>query len=376
MKRIFTMGLGLLLASSMNVMSKDINVTVDDNFIEILNEAEAGDVLILADGEYSLPENTSTVEIAKNITIKAANEGKAILNQFQFVAPADVTVKNITIDGVAAKHDPTADSKYFFQVNTATSSVGNLTIKNCTVHGYGRGIVRATTDGAILDNLVIDNCVFTENSNASAGYTQLNIQKVKTKSATIKNTTFYKSKAALLRYEGAEEIKVLFENCTVLNCNSSGGRNTLEVGSSVPTTSTFKFKNCIISGSYDAVAPEKPIDSRNLGDIESSLLEGFSSLLLKRTTETTPVEGTVTSFSFESFEMKTSPETISGIGDARWSLNGGSLSIEAADVDKNIEKVEYFNLFGNKVSADVEGVLVKKTTYDDGSVSTSKVFNK
>jgi len=373
MKKIFTLIASALLVGSMNLSAVDINVTPDDDLKAIIDEAAEGDVVILADGEYTT--TGTTINLTKSVTLKALNSQSAVLYGYQFIVPAGGTIADLTFDGLVSGNDATVDSKYFLQINTATSFVTNLTLKDCKITGYGRGVIRGTTDNAKLDNLLIENCTFEENSIPGPGYAHINIQKINVLTATVRNSTFYNSKAAVFRYEGKTAINFLFENCTVINCGSAAGRTMMEVGTGVVDGSVFKVKNSIFTGSYDAEAPEKPINFRNKGDIENSLLEGFSTTLYKEATETNPVTGTVSSYDYSTFVMATTPTTITGIGDARWTLNGeGSTSIENEVADKNVVATEYFDLTGRKVTKDTEGVVILKNTFDDGSVSTSKTI--
>lgn len=372
MKKNFTFILGLLLLGSVgNVMARDVNITEGESIADYLAVAEDGDVFILADGEYG--EASTTINITKAVTFKAQNEGKAIVNLTQFVVPADANLAHLTFDGIVAKNDA-AENRYFLQVNTVTSLVTNLSLKNCVIDGYGRGVIRATTEGAIIDNLVIENCTFINNSIASAGYSQVNTQKSNMKTAQIRNTTFYNSKGAIFRYEGKTDLNFLLENCNIIKCGSAEGRNMVEVGSSVTAGSVFKIKNSIFTDSYDGTIGDKPITLKNKGDIENTLLEGFSTTFYKEATETNPVSGTVTSFDFENKTIVTDPATITGIGDLRWSLNGSTNSIIDNGTQKNIQSVKYYDLLGKEVNGDSKGLLIEKTTFEDNSVETNKVI--
>ena len=372
MKKNFTFILGLLLLGSAgSVMARDVNIAEGESIADYFLIAEDNDVFILADGTYG--EASTTINITKAITLKAQNEGKAIVNLVQFVVPADANLAHLTFDGIVAKNDA-AENRYFLQINTATSAVTDLSLKNCIIDGFGRGAIRATTEGAIIDNLVIENCTFLNNSIASPGYSQINTQKSNMKTAQIKNTTFYNSKGAIFRYEGKTDLNFLLENCNIIKCGSAEGRNMIEVGSSVTEGSVFKVKNSIFTGSYDGTIGDKPITLKNKGDIENTLLEGFSTTLYKEATETDPVTGTVTSFDFDTKTIVTDPASITGIGDLRWSLNGSTNGIVGEDAQKNILSVKYYNLLGKEVDGNYKGLVIEKTTFDDNSIKTNKTI--
>lgn len=386
MKKITILLTALFLAISLNVFAADVNVVAGSDLKALIEAGADGDVFILADGDYvfSKPEGSTDdyVDITKSVTLKAANAGKAVLTKYQFRVNEASTIDHIVFDGLAATFDETVDSKYFIQFGHASSAITKLEIKNCTVNGYGRGVIRATANKtAKIDNIVIDNSVFVANSKMGAGYAQINPQKCSVKSVTIKNSTFYDSKAALFRNtESNVEMTVLIENCTVLNCNSSGGRKMIELiapKEGVPSnTIAFDIKNCIFSGSNDATAPaDKQIDLVNVGVIDNSLLEGFSDPLYNRATETNPVNATVASFNIENFSITTDPSTVTGIGDPRWNLNSNGSSVDKIEANKEIRAIEYFDILGKKVrTEEANGLLIKKMIYVDGTSSSTKVF--
>ena len=56
-----------------------INIGPADNLQTAVDDANAGDVVVLADGTYT-GSGTNVVEISKDITIRAANAGQAVLD--------------------------------------------------------------------------------------------------------------------------------------------------------------------------------------------------------------------------------------------------------------------------------------------------------
>lgn len=372
MKRKFTFAASLILASVMSLSATDIYLAAGDNIKTAVEGADPGDVIILADGLY---ESELTVNLTKSVTIKAANTGKASLVKYQFVVPADATVADLVFDGLKASNDPAVDSKYFLQVNTKTSAVTNLTIKNCQISDYSRGVVRATADNATkITNLLIENSTFKGNSTGAAGYANINTQKCTSESIIIRNSTFYNSPAAMFRYEGANDLNLLIEKCTVIKCGSSGGRKMIEIGSGVGTGSSLSVKDCIFSGSFDETVPaSKAIDLYNLGTVTNCILEGYSDPLTARSGDPVSV-GSVASYNFDQLTLTTAPGTISGIGDSRWSLNGSSTGISAPDAEKTVKYVEYYDMLGKKIASDVKGIVIEKTIYEDGSIATGKVL--
>lgn len=326
MKRTITFFTGLFLAFSITLWAADVNIAAGANLQAEIEAANEGDVFILADGDYVFvapPEGEggdNYIDISKSVTIKAANAGAAVLSKYQFRVNKD-TIANITFDGIVSSDDATKGN-YFIQFVDAESVVENLIFKNCEISAYGRGVIRATVNKtARLDSILIDNCVFSDLSIQGPGYAQINPQKSSIKTITIKNSTFYNSKAAVFRYTeaGAETITAVIENCTVLNCGSVEGRKMVELASD--NVKSFEIKNCIFSGTFnaDTIPEKKSIDLVNVGTIDNCLLEGFSNPLTAKVTPTNQVESTVASFNFITKEIRLTPE-VTGIGDPRWTL--------------------------------------------------------
>jgi hypothetical protein len=149
----------------------------------------------------------------------------------------------------------------------------------------------------------------------------------------------------------------------------------VEIGDMGTTsTASMSVKDCIFSGSYDATTPDaKPIDLRNYGTVSNCILEGFSDPLTSRSGD--PVSlGSVASYNFDQFSITTTPGTIMAIGDSRWTLNGSSTSISTPDAENAVKSVEYYDILGKQISTDAKGLVIEKVIYEDGSVSTAKVF--
>jgi hypothetical protein len=384
MKKIYFLSLVFAFAA-VNLQAVDVTVlppTGADGELTLkaaIEGAGVDDVIVLEDGTYNYGDVSIALPSCNTLTIKAANEGKAVLSLVQFNIPANVTIGELTIDGLTASHDGVTDSKYFLQVNTATSVCNKLTVKNCIVDGFSRGVFRATTAGAVIGTMSVENCTFIANTITNqAGYGHFNLQKCSLTGLTVRNCTFYNSPAALLRHgDEPSSATILFENCTLLKCGSSAARKMIELGSNL-TNASVNVKNCIFSGSYDEVAPNKPIDLKNFGTVENSILENYSDPLTTNTTTDVASAGSVTAYAFNAFTMATDPATLTGIGDLRWQLNGVSNGLVPVDVQKQTRSELHFDLLGRKVNPATtkNTVLIKQTIYTDGSVSSEKIMSR
>ena len=363
-----------------HLRAADVNVAPGTSLKTTIEGAASGDVIILADGEYA--EDLSINLPAGVLTIKAANPGRAILKKVQFVAKGGVVIDDLTFDGFEDSHDGTTDSKYFFVINEATSEVKKFTMKNCYIHDFTRGVLRGTTEGAIWGDFLIENCTFANNSLANqAGYATINPQKATLEKLTVRNCTFLPCPANIFRYgDGANSGSpvILFENCTVIKNASSGAKKMIEIGSKM-TEGSVNVNNCIFTGSYDDVAPNKPIDLRSLGTVTNSIIEGYSDPLTANTTAEVTSVGSVVAYDATALTMTTDPATLTGIGNLRWTLNGsGQSALRPANAQKTIRSVAYFDFLGRKINPTTQtnAAVIKRTVYTDGSVSNEKIMYK
>lgn len=384
-RKLLLVGTALFMFS-MGAFAADKTIDPSESVAAAIADMADGDVLTLNDGVYNDGGGKVTIKFSeKAITVQAANAGQAVLSNIVFEVEGG-TNGHIIFDGIVARMEGglRTEGNYFIQINKSNNVVGDFTLKNCAFDGFGRGVLRATTSGAKIDNILVDNCVFTDTSleSSGAGYAQINAQKATVKTVVITNCTFYNSPAAIFRHapddaKYAAAIDVLINKCTVVNCGSTAGRRMIEMGVNTLEGSVIKVKNSIFTGSYEGTVPaEKPISLQDKGDIENCLLEGFSDPLVEGATETSPVAATVTAFDFEALTMTTAP-VVGGLGDPRWNLNNGATGINSIDTDKEVIAVDYYNAAGVKLSAPVAGgITIVKETMIDGSVKTSKMYIK
>ena len=76
-----------------------IDVSPSDNLQTKLNNAGAGDTLVLADGNYT-GSGDNVLEISKDITIRAQNSGQAILDGENARRVIYITSGTVTLEGL------------------------------------------------------------------------------------------------------------------------------------------------------------------------------------------------------------------------------------------------------------------------------------
>ncbi len=156
--------LAAVLVSVCTVNAANLTVGPDGTYQNISSAYEAavdsGDVILIADGEYSGPGNTNII-INKNLTIQGQSQNGTIINGnntnwiFQIQPGIHVTIQNLTV---------TNGHAYYY--GGAIYNQGTLTIDGSTFTNN-----TADNGGAILneDTLTIEGSTFTNNTADNGG---------------------------------------------------------------------------------------------------------------------------------------------------------------------------------------------------------------
>ena len=223
MKHIFPLLAALLCAAALNAAT--VNVSPGAGTISAaIKTASAGDVLVLADGEYS---ESSNIKPAVALTIQAAEGAEPVLKMSaRFEVKADFTMQGVTIEG-------TAEAVRFVPGSTPY----NVTLRDCELSGCPSYFLRVyTTDqqAPYINALTIDKCLFRmggEAANTARGLYAENAPK-QLNSVSIRNSTFdggangtgrmiyiYSGSDEVVALEGAVEI----DHCTFYNSTNGRG---------------------------------------------------------------------------------------------------------------------------------------------------------
>ncbi|MDT0677652.1 DUF5123 domain-containing protein [Autumnicola musiva] len=133
-----------------------ILVTVDDDLLQMIADASAGDVLVLEPGDYT--GQTGTITLDKSITIRGLRSfDKPMLKlSFELVAGAeDVEFIDLDIQGEGIG----SSSLNTFLEYTGAGNYNSLLISECNIHNYSRAFVAGSTTDAILQNLTVENSI-------------------------------------------------------------------------------------------------------------------------------------------------------------------------------------------------------------------------
>lgn len=147
MKTIKLSSLAMALGCTMWLNAATITVAPGNGTIKsAVAKAAAGDVIVLADGEYT---ETGSITINNKLTLKAAADATPVLKMSsRFTVETDATFDGLTFDGGKTSAEAIRYTK-----------TGSQHIFNCSFTGFTSRTIRVYT-GANLDSLKIDGCTF------------------------------------------------------------------------------------------------------------------------------------------------------------------------------------------------------------------------
>ncbi|MDT0641712.1 DUF4957 domain-containing protein [Zunongwangia sp. F363] len=131
-------------------------VTPEDDLLQMITDAIAGDILVLEPGDYT--EQTGTVTLDKSITIRGLRSyDKPMLKMnFELVAGAeDVELIDLDLQGLGEGSSDLSDVVRY----TGPGSFNSLLISGCNIHDYGRSFIAGNETDAILQTLTVENSI-------------------------------------------------------------------------------------------------------------------------------------------------------------------------------------------------------------------------
>ena len=217
MKRI-TSVISLILFT-ISLAANTITVVSSSNAVSTaISEAQAGDILLLANGVY---EESSKWVISKPLTIMAAEGAHPQVNMTSRIE----TTEDFALIGVT------------LSANNATEAVRMLpgadpyvvAIRGCVLEGYTSKTLRvydSAQEQAYVDSLIIDDCIF--RPAAAACCLEATAVEKQVAHLLVKNSTFDGSKGALGRCfyfnstaEGQTNLSTVIDHCTFYNIQDS-----------------------------------------------------------------------------------------------------------------------------------------------------------
>lgn len=205
-----------------------------DDLSAMVAAAADGDTLVLMPGIYDVFSGDITID--KSITIQGLYPYDMPVVYVSFtMAPGlqDLTLVNLELEGMDINADP-APTVINTLLNMSNAGTYNsVNISNCHIHDYGRQLIYSNTTGALLNSLVIDNCIV-ENFTAGGG-DFIDFRNGDVHSVSVTNSTFVDAPNGrdFIRMDGAGDTNgtgvtatVLIDHCTLVGVSNTADRIT------------------------------------------------------------------------------------------------------------------------------------------------------
>lgn len=218
MKKLFLLIPALVLSLVLNAAV--INIAPGTSLAYTIIDAQAGDVIVMADGLYP---GEDQLHLTKDITIKAAEGAKPVVQTTYYSelkSGAKVYIDGITFDG-------SNTTQQCIRVYDATAGK-ELHLNNCEFKNYPKDVISGDKAEYTLDSCVVTNCYFHNNNYSPIYFNKSSVEGKQTiYGLIVKNSTFannnpsleYRSVIDVQSYnrEATDEIEVLVDHCTFYN---------------------------------------------------------------------------------------------------------------------------------------------------------------
>ncbi|MDT0645158.1 DUF4957 domain-containing protein [Zunongwangia sp. F260] len=131
-------------------------LTPEDDLLQMIADAVAGDIFVLEPGDYT--DQTGTITLDKSLTIRGLRSFDKPLLQlnFEIVAGAeDVELIDLDLQGLGEGSSDLSD----FVRYTGPGNFNSLLISGCNIHDYGRSFIAGNETDAILQTLTVENSI-------------------------------------------------------------------------------------------------------------------------------------------------------------------------------------------------------------------------
>ncbi len=403
MKKSITLFAGLLLGISIN--AADINITTSESLATAYTNAASGDVIILADGTYTVD---ASIQLTKGITFKALNALKATVIGAGFVfntsGITDVKFEGLVFDGT--KSTDGSKQSYFTDINGATS-LNNVSIEGCKIINYGNCLLRANRAEAVCVDFKVNNCYF-QNFGASSLYPFFQCSKTKFSKLELTNSTIVDLIPEFIQFygtaEGNNDAVILFKNNTFYNVVTNAARRPMSGKSGKLYVQNNIFVKSPVHGtsevSFDATVTTVEFTNNVVNDFAEGAFKDAKGWLVN--TGNTDVDPGFLNASAYDFTLPTGSALITAnIGDPRWfgaktglkntTINSLQIypnpTIDIVGFEKTFASIEVLNLLGEKVTSTKNNNFVSlgnlpagsyfiRATDENGKISINKVIKR
>ena len=230
-----------------------------DNLTEAYNKAEAGDILMLSEGEHIL---TKTLVLSKSLTLSSSSKSvskptirmqKALDKYpvFEITSSINIHFKSLKIDGYNAENNGLS-ATYAFQ--TQEHALGySLFIDNCEITNFKQkgGSVFNCLYSTMADSIVVKNSVIRNSESGFNLHKEKEDGKYNAETVVFSNSVFANlSECALDYYRGGYDESTLGGSLTINHCVfDSVAMNEKAQMLSLSRIMFVKINNCIFSNS-------------------------------------------------------------------------------------------------------------------------------
>lgn len=223
MRKLFLLIPALVLAMVVN--AKEIQIEPGTSLAYTINDADPGDVIVMADGLYP---GEDQIHLTKDITIKAAEGASPVVQTTYYCdlkSGAKVYIEGITFDG-------SSTSQQCIRTYDATAGK-ELHLNKCEFKNYPKDVISGDKKEYTLDSCVITNCYFHDNTYSPIFFNRSNVSGKQTiYGLIVKNSTFanndaspeYRSVIDVCSYasdgshpDATDDIEVFIDHCTFYN---------------------------------------------------------------------------------------------------------------------------------------------------------------
>lgn len=196
-------------------------VTANDDLLAMVTAATEGEVFAIMPGEYDLGEFNLTVSIALK-GVKPADK-PVIKGSFKI----DATIASLELNGIIMDGGTTTAQNYPFNTNNNNCNISSITVSNCELNNYGRGLFNINVATAKIGDVKFTNTIISHvNPDGSSGGDGVDIRTGEFKSFIVENCTFNTGFRAFTRVQVNSDMAfrncTFYKLCTVDNSNNTG----------------------------------------------------------------------------------------------------------------------------------------------------------
>lgn len=207
-----------------------ILVQAEDDLNAKIAEAEAGAVLVLMPGDYTVFKGT--ISLNKSISIRGLyNYDKPLLhvNFLLNAGASDVNLIDLDLNGDKTLTD-------VLRFNTTSTNYDSLLISGCNIHDFDRTFIGGSVSNSKVTSIIVDNCIVTNIITSGGDF--IDFRTTYVAEFTLKNSTFDNCSVGrdFVRIDAASGLSgsglttnLLVDGCTLYNNNSTSSNRILYV---------------------------------------------------------------------------------------------------------------------------------------------------